>query len=157
MKKLKLRLRCENGQKCPLSLRLRIRRAALAVLTEEGVDEPCDLSVLLTDDEGIHVINREFRQVDKPTDVLSFPMGDVDPKTGRLLLGDMVLNVDRAKAQGKEFGHGPEHELSYLTVHSVLHLLGYDHVDEGEMKRAMRAREKVIMNVLEPGGIETET
>ena len=157
MKKLKLRLRCENGQKCPLSLRLRIRRAALAVLKAEDVDEPCDLSVLLTDDEGIHVINREFRQVDKPTDVLSFPMGDVDPRNGRLLLGDMVLNVDRAKAQGEEFGHGPEHELSYLTVHSVLHLLGYDHVDEGEMKRAMRAREKVIMNMLEPGGIETET
>jgi len=157
MKKLKLRLRCENGQKCPLSLRLRIRRAALAVLKAEEVDEPCDLSVLLTDDEGIHVINREFRQVDKPTDVLSFPMGDVDPRNGRLLLGDMVLNVDRAKAQGEEFGHGPEHELSYLTVHSVLHLLGYDHVDEGEMKRAMRAREKVIMNMLEPGGIETET
>jgi len=157
MKKLKLRLRCENGRKCPLSLRLRIRRAAVAVLKAEQVDEPCDLSVLLTDDEGIHVINREFRQVDKPTDVLSFPMGDVDPRTGRLLLGDMVLNVDRAKAQGEEFGHGPEHELSYLTVHSVLHLLGYDHVDEGEMKRAMRAREKIIMNMLEPGGIETET
>lgn len=157
MKKLKLRLRCENGQKCPLSLRLRIRRAALAVLRAEEVDEPCDLSVLLTDDEGIHVINREFRQVDKPTDVLSFPMGEVDPRNGRLLLGDMVLNVDRAKAQGEEFGHGPEHELSYLTVHSVLHLLGYDHVDEGEMKRAMRAREKVIMNMLEPSGIETET
>ena len=157
MKKLKLRLRCENGQSCPLSLRLRIRRAALAVLEAEAVDEPCDLSVLLTDDEGIHVINREFRQVDKPTDVLSFPMGDVDYRTGRLLLGDMVLNVDRARAQGEEFGHGPEHELSYLTVHSVLHLLGYDHVDEGEMKRAMRAREKVIMNMLEPGGIETET
>lgn len=157
MKKLKLRLRCENGQKCPLSLRLRIRRAALAVLKAEAVDGPCDLSVLLTDDAGIHVINREFRQVDKPTDVLSFPMGDVDPQTGRLLLGDMVLNVDRATAQGEDFGHGPEHELSYLTVHSVLHLLGYDHVDEGEMKRAMRAREKVIMNMLEPGGIETET
>jgi len=157
MKKLKLRLRCENGQKCPLSLRLRIRRAAVAVLEAERVDEPCDLSVLLTDDEGIHIINREFRQVDKPTDVLSFPMGDVDMRTGRLLLGDMVLNVDRAKAQGEEFGHGPEHELSYLTVHSVLHLLGYDHVDEGEMKRAMRAREKIIMNMLEPRGIETET
>ena len=157
MRKLKLRLRCENGQKCPLSLRFRIRRAALAVLAAEEVDEPCDLSVLLTDDAGIHVINWEFRQVDKPTDVLSFPMGDVDPQNGRLLLGDMVLNVDRAKAQGEEFGHGPEHELSYLTVHSVLHLLGYDHVDEGEMKRAMRAREKVIMNILEPGGIETET
>ncbi|MBR2716885.1 MAG: rRNA maturation RNase YbeY [Oscillospiraceae bacterium] len=83
-------------------------------------------------------------------------MGDEDPGTGRLLLGDMVLNVDRAAAQGREFGHGPEHEISYLTVHSVLHLLGYDHVDEGEMKRAMRAREKIIMGKLEPKGIRTE-
>lgn len=157
MKKLKMRLRCENGQKCPLRLRLRIRRAALEVLKAERIEEPCELSVLLTDDEGIHRINREFREVDKPTDVLSFPMGDMDPRTGRLLLGDMVLNVDRASAQGEEFGHGAEHEIRYLTVHSVLHLLGYDHVDEGEMKRAMRAREKAIMAVLEPQGIRLET
>lgn len=157
MRKLKLRLRCENGQKCSLALRHRIRRATCAVLSAENVDGPCELSVLLTDDEGIHGINREFRQVDKPTDVLSFPMGDTDPQSGRLLLGDMVLNVDRARAQGESFGHGADHEISYLTVHSVLHLLGYDHVDEGEMKRVMRAREKVIMNTLEPGGVETET
>lgn len=147
---LKLRLRCENGQKCPLSLRLRIKKAARTVLEEEGVEGPCELSVLLTDDPGIHILNREFRRVDKPTDVLSFPMGETDPRTGRVLLGDMVLNVDRAKAQGEEYGHGAEHEISYLTVHSVLHLLGYDHVDEGEMKRAMRAREKIIMKRLEP-------
>ena len=156
MARLKLRLRCENGVKCPWSLRRRIRKAAMAVLDAEGVEEPCELSVLLTDDEGIRVLNREFRQADRPTDVLSFPMGDADPRTGRLLLGDMVLNTDRAAAQGMEFGHGPEHEVSYLTVHSVLHLLGYDHVDEGEMKRAMRAREKAVMAVLEPGGITTE-
>jgi len=146
---LKLSLRCENGQKCPLSLRLRIKKAAAAVLKAEGVSDKAELSVLLTDDEGIHVINREQRNVDRPTDVLSFPMGDVDPGSGRLLLGDMVLNVDRAKAQGYEYGHGSEHEISYLTVHSVLHLLGYDHVDEGEMKRQMRAREKIIMEMLE--------
>ena len=156
MAKLKLRLRCENGVKCPLSLRRRIKKAAKAVLDAEEIAEPCELSVLLTDDDGIHVLNKEFRDVDRPTDVLSFPMGDTDPRSGRLLLGDMVLNTDRAAAQGMEFGHGPEHEISYLTVHSVLHLLGYDHVDEGEMKRAMRAREKVIMAVLEPNGIKTE-
>lgn len=156
MASLKLRLRCENGQKCPLGLRLRIKKAARAVLIEERIDEPCELSVLLTDDEGIHALNRDFRQVDRPTDVLSFPMGEPDPRTGRYMLGDMVLNVDRAKAQGEEFGHGAAHEISYLTVHSVLHLLGYDHVDEGEMKRAMRAREKVIMKRLEPNGIRTE-
>ena len=156
MAKLKLRLRCENGVKCPWSLRRRIKKAAKAVLDAEDITDPCELSVLLTDDEGIHIINKEFRDVDRPTDVLSFPMGDTDPRTGRLLLGDMVLNTDRAAAQGIEFGHGPEHEISYLTVHSVLHLLGYDHVDEGEMKRAMRAREKVVMKMLEPDGIATE-
>ena len=156
MAKLRMRLRCENGVRCPWSLRRRIKKAACAVLDAEGIDEPCELSVLLTDDKGIHALNREFREVDRPTDVLSFPMGDTDPRTGRLLLGDMALNTQRAAAQGVEFGHGADHEISYLTVHSVLHLLGYDHVDEGEMKQAMRAREKVIMAVLEPQGIQTE-
>ncbi len=150
MEKLRLALRCEHGVKCPTELRKRIKAAGTAVLRAEGVDEPCELSVLLTDDEGIHAINKEFRDVDKPTDVLSFPMGDTDPETGRLLLGDMVLNVARAEEQGAWFGHGADHEISYLTVHSVLHLLGYDHVDEGEMKKAMRAREKAIMAQLEP-------
>ena len=149
--KLKLSLRCENGVKCPPALRGRIKAAAAAVLAAEEVDGPCELSVLLTDDSGIQTVNREFRDVDKPTDVLSFPMGDTDPATGRLLLGDMVLNVDRARAQGIELGHGPDHEISYLTVHSVLHLLGYDHMDEGPMKKEMRAREKAIMADLEPG------
>ncbi len=156
MTRLRLRLRCENGVKCPLSLRRRIRRAVMTTLKAEGVDGPCEISVLLTDDGGIHALNRDFRAVDRPTDVLSFPMGDVDPRTGRLMLGDMALNVDRAAAQGAELGHGAAHEISYLTVHSVLHLLGYDHVDEGEMKRAMRAREKTIMHILEPNGIRTE-
>lgn len=150
MEKLKLSLRCERGQKCPPELRKRIKTAALAVLRVEEVDGPCELSVLLTDDGGIHAINKQFRDVDRPTDVLSFPMGEQDPATGRYLLGDMVLNVEQAKKQGERFGHGADHEISYLTVHSVLHLLGYDHVDEGPMKKEMRAREKDIMAELEP-------
>ena len=149
MTRLKLSLRCENGEKCPLSLRLRIRRAAKAALEAEQVEGKNELSVLLTDDEGIHAINLAQRGVDAPTDVLSFPMGERDIATGRLVLGDMVLNVDRARAQGAEYGHGAAHEISYLTVHSVLHLLGYDHVDEGLMKKEMRAREKIIMEKLE--------
>jgi probable rRNA maturation factor len=156
MGKLKMRLRCENGQRCSFFLRRRIRKAVLAVLKAENVTQPCEISVLLTDDEGIHQLNRQFRDVDRATDVLSFPMGDEDPQTGRLLLGDMVLNVNRAAAQGEEFGHGADHEISYLTVHSVLHLLGYDHVDEGEMKKQMRSREKLIMAELEPEGVQTE-
>lgn len=134
-----------------------IKKAVNMALDAEDVDVPCIVSVMLTDDEGIHVVNREFRGVDSATDVLSFPMNELTPgafdaamcerdmDTGAVLLGDMMISVPRCQAQGEEFGHGYEREIMYLTVHSVLHLLGYDHVDEGEMKRAMRAREKAIM------------
>lgn len=125
----------------------------------EGVEVPCEIDVLLTDDEGIHEINREQRDVDAPTDVLSFPMfelapgdkptpDDADPGTGLVPLGDMVLNLDRAKAQGEEYGHGTRREIAYLAVHSILHLLGYDHMDEGPQKRRMREREEAIMTEL---------
>ena len=134
-----------------------IKKAVNMALDAEDVDVPCIVSVMLTDDEGIQAVNREFRGVDSATDVLSFPMNELTPgafdaamcerdmDTGAVLLGDMMLSVPRCQAQGEEFGHGYEREIMYLTVHSVLHLLGYDHVDEGEMKRAMRAREKAIM------------
>ena len=134
-----------------------IKKAVNMALDAEGVDVPCIVSVMLTDDEGIHSVNREFRNVDRPTDVLSFPMNELTPgafdaaecerdmDTGAVILGDMMISIPRCAAQGEEFGHGYERELIYLTVHSVLHLLGYDHVDEGEMKHAMRAREKAIM------------
>ena len=134
-----------------------IKKAVNMALDAEGVDVPCIVSVMLTDDEGIHSANREFRNVDRPTDVLSFPMNELTPgafdaaecerdmDTGAVILGDMMISIPRCAAQGEEFGHGYERELMYLTVHSVLHLLGYDHVDEGEMKHAMRAREKAIM------------
>lgn len=134
-----------------------IKKAAAMALDAEGVDTPCIISVMLTDDEGIHRVNREFRDVDRPTDVLSFPLNELTPgefdaaicerdmDSGAVLLGDMMISVPRCAAQGEEFGHRYERELMYLTVHSVLHLLGYDHVDEGEMKRQMRAREKAIM------------
>ena len=134
-----------------------IKKAVNMALDAEGVDVPCIVSVMLTDDEGIHSVNLEFRNVDRPTDVLSFPMNELTPgafdaaecerdmDTGAVLLGDMMISITRCAAQGEEFGHGYERELMYLTVHSVLHLLGYDHVDEGEMKHAMRAHEKAIM------------
>ena len=139
-----------------------IRRAIRTVLEEEGMDLPCEISVLLTDDEGIHQTNLEMRGVDRPTDVLSFPMFelqpgelpdemDADPATGLIPLGDMVLSMERVEQQAKEFGHSRRRELCYLVVHSVLHLLGYDHLDEGEMKAQMRAREEAIMAAL---GIE---
>ena len=117
-----------------------VKKAAAAALRAEGVDEPCEI--------GIHAINREQRGVDRPTDVLSFPIDEMDYDTNRRYLGDMVLSLERAEAQGEEYGGGFKHEAQYLTVHSVLHLLGYDHLDEGEEKAKMRAREKAIMKEL---------
>lgn len=143
------------------SARLMIAKAVKAALKAENITEPCEVSVLLTDDEGIHALNREFREVDSATDVLSFPANEFspggfdpetaerNPKTGRAVLGDMALSIEHAVAQGEEFGHGTKREIQYLTVHSVLHLLGYDHLDEGEMKQQMRSREKEIMARLE--------
>ena len=133
-----------------------IKKAAAMALRAEGVEKAI-ISVMLTDDEGIRAVNREFRGVDRATDVLSFPLNELtpgafdaeecerDPETGAVMLGDMMISVPRCEEQGEDFGHGYEREIMYLTVHSVLHLLGYDHVDEGEMKKQMREREKEIM------------
>lgn len=138
-----------------------IRRAVRAVLEEEGIASPCEVSVLLTDGPGIRELNGNFRDTDRETDVLSFPANEmtagefdpsameINPNTGRIVLGDMALSIPRAVEQGNEFGHGTKREIMYLTIHSVLHLLGYDHVDEGEMKRQMRQREKAVMSVIE--------
>lgn len=137
-----------------------LERAITAALEAEGVATPCEVDVLITDDEGIHQINLEQRGIDRPTDVLSFPMfnylpgqppadgADADPATGLTPLGDMVISLERARAQAEEYGHPVERELSYLAVHSVLHLLGYDHMDEGEEKAQMRAREEAILGKL---------
>lgn len=134
-----------------------IKKAAGKALESEGIDVPCLISVMLTDDEGIRRVNSEFRGIDRATDVLSFPLNELEPgnfdpelcerdlDSGAVLLGDMMISLPRCEAQGDEFGHGFEREIQYLTVHSVLHLLGYDHMDEGEQKRKMRAREKAIM------------
>ena len=140
-----------------------IKRIILTALDEQGVTIPCEITVTVTDDKGIWQLNREFRNVDRPTDVLSFPMQDmvpghfefdpleVDIETGRLPLGDIVISADRVAQQAEEYGHSLEREMAYLIVHSVLHLLGYDHVDEGPEKAQMRAREKAILKRL---GIE---
>ena len=138
------------------SRRAFIRKIIRAALASEGVDFPCEVDVLLTDDEAIHRINREMRQVDRSTDVLSFPEFDLhpgqlpteedaDPGTGLVPLGDMVISMEHVAAQAKEYGHSTRRELAYLVVHSVLHLLGYDHLDEGPQKKQMRAREEAIL------------
>lgn len=136
-----------------------IRRTIRTALAAEGMTLPCEVDVLLTDDEGIHRINLDMRNVDRPTDVLSFPefdltpeelpaAEDADPGTGLIPLGDMVLSMERVAAQAEEYGHSRQRELAYLVTHSVLHLLGYDHLDEGEMKQQMRGREEAIMALL---------
>lgn len=143
-----------NDANCAL-----IRRTIRTALAAEGLTAPCEVDVLLTDDDGIHEINREMRQVDRPTDVLSFPEfeltpgqlpgpEDADPGTGLIPLGDMVLSMERVAAQAREYGHSKRRELSYLVTHSVLHLLGYDHLDEGPMKAQMRGREEAVMALL---------
>ncbi len=138
------------------SQRAFIRKAIRTALAAEGVDFPCEVDVLVTDDEEIHALNRETRQVDRATDVLSFPAldlrpgelpgpEDADPGTGLVPLGDMMISMEHVAAQAKEYGHSNRRELGYLVTHSVLHLLGYDHVDEGPMKAQMRAREEAIL------------
>ena len=134
-----------------------IRKCIQATLDAEGVNTRCEINVLVTDDAGIRIINKESRDIDKATDVLSFPMfqltaGDPpedwseyeDPDTGLVPLGDMCISLERAIAQAEEFGHSVRREVGYLTIHSMLHLLGYDHLDEGEQKRKMRGREETI-------------
>ena len=134
-----------------------IRTCVEAVLEAEGVSVPCEINVLVTNDSGIQAINLASRSIDKPTDVLSFPMFELeagappedwseylDAATGLCPLGDMCINLDRAADQAREFGHSLRREVGYLTIHSVLHLLGYDHLDEGPMKALMRSREEAI-------------
>lgn len=134
-----------------------------AVLDEEGCPYETTVSLLLTDDEEIRKINKENRNIDSATDVLSFPMveyklpsdfscleddGDnFDPESGELMLGDIVLSVDHVKAQAKEYGHDIQREYAFLLVHSMLHLCGYDHIDDGD-RALMEERQKIIMNRL---------
>ena len=136
-----------------------IRKTIRTALALEGVDFPCEIDVSVTNDAGIHEINRDMRSVDAPTDVLSFPAfdlspgelpdpDDADPGTGLIPLGDMVLSYERVAAQAKEYGHSRSRELAYLVTHSVLHLLGFDHMDEGPEKAMMRLHEERIMAAL---------
>lgn len=134
-----------------------IKRCILQTLQAENVTIPCEINVLVTNDSAIREINKTSRNIDKATDVLSFPMFEfepgqlpeewddyLDPDTGKCPLGDMVISLERAVAQAREFGHSVRREVGYLTIHSMLHLMGYDHMDEGPMKAQMRQREEMI-------------
>lgn len=146
---------CEEGWPYEKTL----QKVIEAALNAEEVTVPCIVEVCITDDEGIHRTNLEMRGVDRPTDVLSFPMFELspgekprqewaDPDTDKVFLGDMMISLERAQSQAEEYGHSLERELCYLAVHSVLHLLGYDHLDEGPMKAQMRTREEEILGGL---------
>ena len=134
-----------------------ITKCIETTLGAENITVPCEINVMVTDDKGIHAVNLASRQIDRPTDVLSFPMFELepgnppedwddylDPATDMCPLGDMCISLERAIAQAKEYGHSVKREVGYLTIHSMLHLLGYDHLDEGPQKAQMRAREEKI-------------
>lgn len=134
-----------------------ISKCISAALKEENISVPCEINVLITDDNGIRAVNAASRNIDKATDVLSFPMFDLkagdppadwtdymDPETGLCPLGDMAISLERAAAQASAYGHSLRREIGYLTIHSMLHLLGYDHLDEGVQKKQMREREEII-------------
>ena len=114
----------------------------------------CDVSVTFTDNEGIHILNREYRGIDRPTDVLSFPQfdfadGEALPDGDETVsLGDIVLSLERAEEQAREYGHSFSREAAFLTVHSVLHLLGYDHERGDEEDADMRARQRTVMRAI---------
>lgn len=157
MGKLKVEFRGDG----PARAKRLIRLAAKAAFASFDYPFDGEVCIELADDEQIREYNRAFREIDRATDVLSFPLNDfyrggtdapyhglLDPVTGRLPLGDMVISLERADAQAKEYGHSAARECAYLTVHSVLHLLGYDHEDEGEEKAVMREKEESILSVM---------
>ena len=157
MKNPKINLVVQKFSFQQLKINAIIKKCICAVLEAENIEPRCEINVLVTDDKGIRTINQTSRNIDKATDVLSFPMFEleagnfpedweeyIDPETGLCPLGDMAISLERAVAQAEEFGHSVRREVGYLTIHSMLHLLGYDHLDEGPQKAQMRAREEAI-------------
>ena len=144
-----------NSQEGAISyaLKMLIRRSVIATLDCEGYENDCEISVTLTDNEGIHALNKQYRNIDAPTDVLSFPLVEYEnteepPVDEATMLGDIVISLERAEEQAEEFGHSFEREVSFLTVHSMLHLLGYDHVNSDEEEAEMREHQRVVMKHL---------
>ena len=152
----KVKVIIKNDQKAvkiPTGVRLLLRRCCNAVLVMEHFGDPAEISITFVDEEQIHLLNKEHRNVDRPTDVLSFPLGengeyDVNPESGAKMLGDIVLNVSRVVEQAEEFGHSFRREIAYLTAHSMLHLLGYDHESGGIESVHMREKEEEVMTQL---------
>ena len=137
----------QRTEKTPKVLKDLIRATVNAVLDYEDVSVESEMSVLLVDDRSIRDLNRDFRQIDRPTDVLSFPSGDYPLAEGDdyLYVGDMALSLERARKQAEEYGHTYEREVAFLTAHSVLHCLGYDHMDGPEQEKEMFSRQEAIL------------
>ena len=140
-----------------------LQKCIATALRTMGVSVACEINVLITNDDGIREINRSLRQIDSATDVLSFPMFQLqagvlpdcwdeykDPETGLVPLGDMSISLERAKAQAEEYGHALKRELGYLTIHSILHLLGYDHENPEDKRLMRRDEEKILAELLLP-------
>lgn len=143
----------QNAVKIPTGIRLLIRRCCNAVLTEEEFIEPAEVSVNFVDNEEIKTLNSKFRNKDMPTDVLSFPLGengewDKNPQNNACLLGDVVISVEKAFEQAEIYGHSLQREIAFLTVHSMLHLLGYDHENGGMELVRMREKEEKVLSKL---------
>ncbi len=152
----KIKVISSNDQrtvKIPSQVRLLMRRSCVAVLRLEQFQGSAEISVRFVDNEMIRELNREHRNIDKATDVLSFPLGengeyDVNPDTGAFMLGDIVISVEKAMEQAEEYGHSLEREIAFLSVHSMLHLLGYDHVNGGIEAVHMREKEEEVLTQL---------
>ncbi len=146
-----------DQDKLPITYKLKmlVRRAVDATLSFEGYENDCEVSVTFTDNEHIHLLNEQYRGVDRPTDVLSFPLTDFNGEGDEpaidapmVSLGDIVISLEKAAEQANEFGHSFERETAFLTVHSMLHLLGYDHETGEEDELDMRARQTAIMEAM---------
>lgn len=139
--------------KIPSGIRMLIRRACNAVLKLENFEEPAEINVTFVNDEEIRELNNKYRNIDAATDVLSFPMGkdgqyDINPETGHKMLGEVVISIPHAVSQANEYGHSFQREIAYLMVHSVLHLLGYDHSKGGLESVRMREKEETVLTQL---------
>ena len=139
--------------KIPSQWKTLVKNACKTTLIAENFLEDTEINVTFVDDNEIKQINCDFRNIDSSTDVLSFPLGDdgvyeVNPENNYVLLGDVIISVEHAMAQAELFGHGIDREIAYLTVHSVLHLLGYDHVNSEEERKDMRKREEIVLKTM---------
>ncbi len=143
----------QNDFKIPTGVRLLVRRCCTAVLAMEEFDGKAEVSVMFVDDDMIHQLNKQHRNIDRATDVLSFPLGengvyDINNDTGAQLLGDIVISIPHAIDQAERYGHTLQREIGFLTVHSMLHLLGYDHVNGGIESVRMREKEETVLTKL---------